>query len=50
MSSPSSPLRHPPVLVVDDEAAIRHVLRLLLEREGYAAVEAADGAAALAQL
>ncbi|MBL8619075.1 MAG: sigma-54-dependent Fis family transcriptional regulator [Deltaproteobacteria bacterium] len=50
MSSPSSPLRRPPVLVVDDEAAIRHVLRLLLEREGYAAVEAADGAAALAQL
>jgi two-component system response regulator AtoC len=53
MSSPSSPpptLRGPPVLVVDDEAAIRHVLRLLLEREGYAAIEAADGAEALARL
>jgi DNA-binding response OmpR family regulator len=36
------------VLVVDDEAGIRRVLRGYLEREGYAVEEAADGAAALA--
>jgi DNA-binding response OmpR family regulator len=37
------------VLVVDDEQGIRLLLRRYLEREGYRVVEAADGAAALAQ-
>lgn len=37
----------PRVLVVDDEAQIRVVLRAYLEREGYAVEEAATGEAAL---
>lgn len=35
------------VLLVDDEAAMRHMLRLVLEKEGYRIVEAGEGAAAL---
>ncbi|MBN2429436.1 MAG: sigma-54-dependent Fis family transcriptional regulator [Deltaproteobacteria bacterium] len=35
------------ILVVDDEASMRHMLRLVLEREGYELVEAADGEEAL---
>lgn len=35
------------VLVVDDDAEIRKLLRLYLEREGHRAVEAADGQTAL---
>jgi two-component system, OmpR family, response regulator RegX3 len=35
------------VLVVDDEPAIREAVRYALEREGFAAVEATDGEAAL---
>lgn len=35
------------VLVVDDDAAIREVVRTLLEDEGYAVLEAEDGAVAL---
>jgi CheY-like chemotaxis protein len=35
------------VLVVDDYDLIRSVVRMTLEDEGYAVVEAADGAAAL---
>jgi len=35
------------VLVVDDEATIREVVRRYLEREGYQVVEAEDGHAAL---
>ena len=35
------------VLVVDDEPAIRDVLRLLLEKNGYAVSEAGDGASAV---
>lgn len=31
------------VLVIDDEAAMRHMLRLVLERDGYAVSEAASG-------
>ena len=38
------------VLVVDDEANVRTVLCALLERDGLAAVEAADGQAALDRL
>ena len=40
----------PPVLVVDDEAAIRGVVVAALAEEGYAVAAAADGAAALAQV
>jgi CheY-like chemotaxis protein len=36
-----------PVLVVEDDAATRRALRRLLEREGFAVVEAGDGRAAL---
>jgi len=38
------------ILVIDDEAPLRHMLRLVLEKAGYRVVEAADGAAALAIL
>ncbi len=37
------------VLIVDDDPAIREVVRIALGRDGYATAEAADGAAALAQ-
>ena len=40
-------MRSKEILVVDDEATIREVLRRYLEREGYAVREAADGEAAL---
>ena len=35
------------ILVVDDEADIRDLLVFNLQRDGYATVEAADGATAL---
>ena len=35
------------ILVADDEAEIREVLRLYLEKEGYEIVEAADGTEAV---
>ena len=38
------------VLVVDDEAAIRHMVRLHLDREGFEVDEAVDGEEALAKL
>jgi DNA-binding response OmpR family regulator len=38
------------ILIVDDDPEVRHVLRTLFEREGYAVSEAADGAGALARL
>jgi CheY-like chemotaxis protein len=38
---------HNPVLVVDDDRAIRDSLRLMLEDEGYAVVEAGDGVEAI---
>jgi len=38
------------VLVVDDEPALRRLLRMYLEREGYAVVEAAGGLDALSSL
>ncbi len=40
----------PQVLVVDDDASIRDVVRLALEDEGYVVRVAADGLAALAVL
>ena len=43
--------RHlPQVLVVDDDADLRDLLRTLLEAEGYPVLEAADGLDALAIL
>jgi two-component system OmpR family response regulator len=38
------------ILLVDDDAHIRQLVRVLLQREGFAIVEAADGAEALALL
>jgi two-component system nitrogen regulation response regulator NtrX len=38
------------VLIVDDEAAIRDTLRMILEYEGYEVATAGDGRAALAEL
>jgi DNA-binding response OmpR family regulator len=35
------------ILVVDDEAPIRHIFRRVLERAGYGVVEAADGEEAM---
>ena len=32
------------ILIIDDEAPIRSMLRLILEREGYQVIEAPDGA------
>jgi two-component system, OmpR family, response regulator ResD len=48
----SSPQADPEarVLVVDDEHALRRLLRLYLEREGYAVVEADNGLDALSML
>jgi len=46
-----APAASPPdrvrVLVVDDEEGLRHLLRLILERGGFAVTEARDGAEAL---
>jgi DNA-binding NtrC family response regulator len=39
-----------PVLVVDDEESLRHLLRVILERAGHTVLEAGDGQAALAVL
>jgi CheY-like chemotaxis protein len=39
-----------PILVVDDDPALRELLRRTLEREGYAVLEADDGRAALARI
>jgi CheY-like chemotaxis protein len=38
------------ILIVDDEAHVIRVLRLMLEREGYEVHSASDGAEALAQM
>jgi CheY-like chemotaxis protein len=45
--SAASPLR---VLVIDDEPAVRFVLRVILELNQYEVVEAGEGAEALAHL
>jgi signal transduction histidine kinase/DNA-binding response OmpR family regulator len=42
--------RDRPVLVVDDDVAVRHLFRRLLEPEGYAVVEAENGRVALERL
>ncbi len=47
MTSTASPAR---VLVVDDEAPIRAIVRGFLEREGMVVAEAADGPAAVEQV
>jgi len=44
----AGPARPARVLVVDDEAGVREVLRDLLRGEGYAVVDAADGRSGLA--
>src|SRR5579859_3016435 len=41
---------HDHVLVVDDDVAIRQLLRVLLEGAGYAVAEASDGERALSAL
>lgn len=38
------------ILIVDDDPNIRELLRFYIQREGYKAIEAADGAEALTQL
>ena len=38
------------ILVADDEAEIRDLLHLYLEKDGYEVIEAADGAQALCAL
>ena len=38
------------VLVVEDDASIRHLVKMILEREGYAVEMAADGAEAMRKL
>lgn len=38
------------ILIVDDEASLRHMLRLVLERAGYRIADAANGEVALALL
>lgn len=38
------------ILIVDDSAALRQVVRLTLEKAGYAVTEAADGQEALERL
>jgi DNA-binding response OmpR family regulator len=40
----------PPILVVDDDAKIRRLVRTYLERDGHRVVEAADGPAAVEAL
>ena len=39
-----------PVMVIDDDADIREILRAIIEIEGYRVVAASDGAQALQQL
>ena len=38
------------ILIIDDEASLRHMLRLVLEREGYSVSDAANGVEALTRL
>jgi len=43
------PWTTPRILIADDDAGLRRLLRLMLCREGYEVIEAADGAEALAR-
>ena len=38
------------VLIIDDESSMRHMLRLVLEKNGYRVEEAENGAVALERL
>src|ERR671922_213642 len=49
-SGPGKPARGPMVLVVDDDAQVREVVRINLEMEGYAVREAANAEEGLAAL
>jgi DNA-binding response OmpR family regulator len=40
-------VKGPPILIADDDADVRRLIAVLLERAGYRAVEAADGREAL---
>jgi CheY-like chemotaxis protein len=48
VSAPEPPPRC--VLVIDDEPAVRFVLRVILELDSFEVIEAGDGAEALARL
>ena len=41
---------HESILIADDDAGVREILRTALERAGYVTIEAADGSQALAAL
>jgi excisionase family DNA binding protein len=49
-SGPGRQQSGPPVLVVDDDAGLRELVRIQLEREGYAVQEAASAAEGLAAI
>ncbi len=49
-SGPGRQQGGPPVLLVDDDAGMRELVRLQLEREGYSVVEAASAAEGLAAI
>ena len=38
------------ILIIDDETGMRHMLRLVLEREGFQVVEAVDAESGLERL
>jgi DNA-binding response OmpR family regulator len=40
----------PRILIVDDDEGLRHLLRLVLCREGFEVIEAGDGSEALARV
>jgi signal transduction histidine kinase/ActR/RegA family two-component response regulator len=48
--TPSSSVSRPLILVIDDERALREMLRLVLDVSGFEVVEAADGASGVACL
>ena len=47
LSEAAPTLRHDLILLVDDDPAVRHLVRTILNREGYQVLEAADGNNAL---